>query len=79
MIYPHHVIDHELVEKYATFLHAKDLTQKWQTEDLIDIRRVCDIFLTSGQYPLKYFREPIIRLLDEYLASITSCQLYNIL
>ena len=53
MIYPHHVINHELVEKYATFLHAKDLTQNWQTEDVIGIPHVCDIFLIGRK--LKVF------------------------
>ena len=54
MIYPHHVINHELVEKYATFLHAKDLTQKWQTEDVIDIRHDCDIFLIGRKLKVFY-------------------------
>ena len=54
MIYPHHVINHELVEKYATFLHARDLTQKWQTEDVIDIRHDCDIFLIGRKLKVFY-------------------------
>ena len=54
MIYPRNVINHEFVEKYATFLHAKDLSQKWQTKDVINIRPVCDIFLIGRKLKVFY-------------------------